>query len=144
VSRTILHDFCVEGVDYRLAQEGSHLLLYLRHVDHFGQPHATPVDFADYGSVLGRMAKAGSYAMFSSADWPAKWAAVSTATMHARHVLLGPTAAVEVCGTKARVLQKKTASGHTLEETVDRWEATSDYGAQQWLLDVMRRILEAP
>lgn len=38
MSLTILHDFSVEGTDYRLAREGSYLSLFLRNVDRFGQP----------------------------------------------------------------------------------------------------------
>lgn len=143
MSLTILHDFSVEGTDYRLAREGSYLSLFLRNVDRFGQSYTQEQDHRDYAKVLAQMANPhASYAMFSSHNWAERWKAISTPTKDGAHVLLGPNAAVEVLWKKARALRREEATGLDLTRTLDRWVVEEGSGATQWYLEVILKMLE--
>lgn len=141
MSLTTLHDFSVEGTDYRLALEESDLRLFLRRRDCFGQPYAQEVS-GECSQLLAQMANPNAkYAMLSSHNWAKRWKAISTPTKEGAHVFLGPNVAVEVVWKKARALRREEATGQDLTCTLDRW-VVAEGVRTQWFLEVIRKMLE--
>lgn len=147
MNKHALLSFKVDGGHYRLLideERTEGLDLYLVRYDPFRVEYVERLGPEMWGTVLRAMAQPSRNAGFlDSVNYAEKWRTISMATKTTRYVLLSPRAAVEV-GSKVRMFLLEEPSGQDLQSTQPRWVETIGYGAQLWILSVIRMLVETP